>query len=152
MTTSNAPADMRGIDHVCVRVDDFERAISWYGEKLGFSVEKRWKVEQLPGVEMAYLRGQSGSRLEIIGGGEGSRPVGQNFMEQFGRRGWQHICFSSDNVDATMADLASRGVSVVLPAMDYAEGPGARAAFVHDPESNLIEFIGPLNSSIGLIE
>jgi catechol 2,3-dioxygenase-like lactoylglutathione lyase family enzyme len=153
VTTNKAPAAMRRIDHVCVRVDDFERAIVWYGEKLGFSVEKRWELEQLPGVEIAYLRDQSGSHLEIIGGGEGRRhPVGQNFMEQFALRGWQHICFSSDDVDSTMADLASRGVPAVLPAMDYPDGPGARAALVHDLEGNLIEFMGPMNSPIGGID
>jgi len=59
---------MRGIDHSCVKVDDFASAIAWYGEKLGVSVEKRWKVERLPGVDIACLRGQSGSRLEIVDG------------------------------------------------------------------------------------
>jgi lactoylglutathione lyase len=145
MTTNHAPAAMRGIDHACVRVDDFERAIAWYGEKLGFSVERRFGIERLPGVAIAYLKGPSGSRVEIIGGGEGRRyPDGQNFMEQFALCGWNHICFSSDDVDATMADLASRGVPPVMPARDYPEVDG-RVALVQDLEGNLIEFIGPLS-------
>jgi glyoxylase I family protein len=151
VTLSRVPGAIRGIDHVCVRVDDIERAIAWYGEKLGFSVEKRLKVEQLPGVEIAHLRDQSDSHLEIIGGGEGRRyRAGQNFVEQLALRGWNHICFSTDDVDAIMARLASRGVPAVLPAMDYPEGPG-RAACVQDIDGNLIEFTGPMNSPIGVI-
>jgi catechol 2,3-dioxygenase-like lactoylglutathione lyase family enzyme len=151
MTTNNAPAAMRGIDHACVRVDDFDLAIAWYGEKLGFSVEKRWGIEQLPGVKIAYLRGPNGSCVEIIGGGEGRRyPVGKNFMEQFALRGWNHICFSSDDVDATMADLASRGVAAVLPPFDNLEGAVARIAIVQDLEGNMIEFKGPLSSPVDL--
>jgi catechol 2,3-dioxygenase-like lactoylglutathione lyase family enzyme len=147
ITTGDAPAAMRGIDHACVRVDDFERAIAWYGEKLGFSVEKRWRIEQLPGVEVAYLKGSNGFRVEITGGGDGRRhSAGWNFMEYFSLRGWNHICFSSEDVDATMADLASRGVPAFLPAFDYLEGVSARYAFIQDSEGNMIEFRGPLSS------
>jgi catechol 2,3-dioxygenase-like lactoylglutathione lyase family enzyme len=149
--TSNVPAAIHGVDHVCVRVDDFERAIAWYGGKLGFTVEERWKVEQFPGVEIAFLRDQSGSHLVIIGGGEGSRyPVGPNFMEKLALRGCQHICFSSGDVDSTMADLASRGIPAAPSAMDHPEGPGTRNALVQDLEGNLIEFVGPVNSPIGM--
>jgi catechol 2,3-dioxygenase-like lactoylglutathione lyase family enzyme len=148
MTTGKSPGTICGIHHVCVRVDDIEQAIAWYGEKLDFSVKRRSVVEQLPGVEVAFLTDQCGAHLEIIGSGERRRhAVGQNFGEQLAQRGWNHICFSTDNVDAIMADLASRGVPAVLPANDYPEGP-ARTALVQDLEGNLIEFYGPMNGPI----
>jgi len=147
MTANTAPVAMRGIDHACVRVEDFDRAVAWYGEKLGFSIEKRWRAEQLPDVEMAYLSGPSGARIEIIGGGDScGAPGGGNFMEQFAIRGWNHVCFHSDDVDATVADLASRGVPAVLPPTDFPEAPDKRIAIVQDLDGNFVEFIGPLRS------
>jgi predicted enzyme related to lactoylglutathione lyase len=68
-------------------------------------------------------------------------------MEQFTFRGWNHICFASDDVDATVANLASRGVPVVLPPSDFPEGPGVRIGIVQDLEGNMIEFTGPLSRS-----
>ncbi|WP_158810851.1 VOC family protein [Beijerinckia sp. L45] len=140
---------MRGIDHACVRVRDFEAALAWYEEKLGFAVEKRWTLEQVPGVEIAYLRGPNASRLEIIGGGDVSGlRTNQSFMEQFAIGGWNHICFASDDVDATMADLASRDVPAALPAADYPD-PGRRVAGVRDLDGNVIEISGPLSGKAG---
>jgi predicted enzyme related to lactoylglutathione lyase len=72
-------------------------------------------------------------------------------MEQLVLRGWNHICFTSDDVDATIADLASRGLPAVLPPMDFSELGGARYAIVQDMEGNQIEFMGPMNNPIDAI-
>jgi catechol 2,3-dioxygenase-like lactoylglutathione lyase family enzyme len=57
VSTSTIPTALRRADHVCIGVDDFEGVLAWYCEKLGFAVEKRWHVEKLPGVQLAYLIG-----------------------------------------------------------------------------------------------
>jgi catechol 2,3-dioxygenase-like lactoylglutathione lyase family enzyme len=146
VSTSTIPTALRRADHVCIGVDDFEGVLAWYCEKLGFAVEKRWHVEKLPGVQLAYLIGPDGFRLEVLGGGQGPRsPIGADFAEHLGIRGWNHLCFWSDDVDATMADLAAWVVGAFVPVTDYPIGAERRVAFVQDPEGNVIEFAGPLS-------
>ena len=55
-------------DHVALRVANFAETINWYKEKLGFQEEVVWTVEELPGIQLAYLE-HNRFRLEIIGGG-----------------------------------------------------------------------------------
>ena len=143
---SDLPA-LRRADHVCIRVEDFGRALAWYTEKLGLTVDRIFRIEGMPGTESAYLNGPGGFRVEIVGGGESQRrSAAGNFMEQINIQGFTHVSFWSDDVDATMAELERRGVPVVLPPIDSSPA-GIRAAFVRDADGNLIEFVGPMKSS-----
>lgn len=140
-------ATMR-VDHVMVGVDDFDGMIRWYVDKLGFLEEKRWTVEGLAGINLAYLIGPGDFRIEFIGGGKGPRtPVPATFPQHFTMRGFQHLCFWVDDVDAAMAELRRRGVPVFVPAEDYPVGAERRVAFIQDPEGNVIEFAGPLRGA-----
>jgi catechol 2,3-dioxygenase-like lactoylglutathione lyase family enzyme len=141
-----AGSGFRGMraDHVMLGVDDMDRMTTWYRDVLGFEVEKAWTVEGLPGIRLAYLTGH-GFRLELIAGGGGPRtPVPASFPEHFTMRGFQHLCFWVDDVDAAVAELERRGVPMFVPATDYPEGAERRVAFVKDPEGNVVELAGPL--------
>ena len=132
-------------DHLSISVTDLDVMIDWYGEKLGFVVEKAWTVEGLDGIRLAYLVGPA-FRLELIEGGSGARsPAPRDFGEAFQTSGYQHIGFAVEDVDETMSVLKARGVDAFYPATSYPEGAERRIAFIQDPEGNLIEFSHPLH-------
>lgn len=68
-------------DHVALRVANFAETINWYKEKLGFQEEVVWTVEELPGIQLAYLE-HNRFRLEIIGGGgfQSTQTLPANFL------------------------------------------------------------------------
>lgn len=132
-------------DHICYGVDDMQAMIDWYAATLGFTVEKRWTVAELPGRELAYLIGAGGFRIELISGGDGPRsPSGNDFAEHLGVRGANHLCFRVANVDEAVAAIEAVGVTPFFPPTDYPIGAERRIAFFKDVEGNVIEFAGPL--------
>lgn len=140
---SSFPIPLRS-DHVMLGVDDMEAIIAWYRDKLGFVIEKAWTVDGLPGIQLAYITGHN-YRIELISGGRGPRtPDPESFDKHFRMRGFQHLCFWADDVDAVMAELNKRGVATFFPATDFPKGAERRVAFVKDPEGNVIEFAGLL--------
>lgn len=132
-------------DHVELGVDNMDVMIDWYVRVLGFSVEKAWTVDELPGVRLAYLIHPSGWRVEFAAGVSGPRtPKAKDFAEAFQMRGLQHLAFRVTNVDAAVKAAVEQGASVLYPATDFPVGAERRVAFIQDPEGNLIEFAGPL--------
>lgn len=134
-------------DHISIGVRDLDTMVVWYRDKLGFVVEKAWTVEELDGVRLAYLVGP-GWRLELIEGGTGPfAPPPADFNAHFQRGGYGHIGFAVEDVDETVAALATRGVEPFVPPESYPEGAERRVAFFMDPEGNVIEIGHPLPST-----
>lgn len=132
-------------DHVCFGVDDMQAVIDWYARVLGFRVEKRWTVAELPGRELAYIVGPDGFRIELISGGTGPRsPTGADFAEHLSVRGANHLCFRVSDVDEAVFTIEKAGVQTFFPPTDYPVGAERRIAFFKDVEGNVIEFAGPL--------
>lgn len=133
------------VDHVEIRVSNFEETVKWYKEKLGFKEQVNWTVEALPGMQLAYLE-LNGFRLEIIGGNfTSSYQPPSNFQEALNIRGYGHICFEVGNVDAVLAELNKRGVSTFVPAAIYPLAQTwRRVGFILDNNNNIIEFGEPL--------
>lgn len=134
-------------DHIFIGVSDFEGTIQWYTKNLSFREERRWTVDALPGMQLAYIE-LNGFRIEIIGGGGGQRaPVPSSFEQHLQMQGYQHLCFSTNDVDAVIAELNLRGVPTFVAAEDYPSGVERRVAFIQDNEGNVIEFAGPLKET-----
>lgn len=132
-------------DHVSINVMDFDSAVTWYRDVLGLEVDVLWKVGALDGKQLAYLSLNGTRILEIVAAdanGTGLRPAA-TFGQHFGRTGYGHLCFATENVDITMATLAARGVPAFVKAETYPlDGTTfeRRVAFISDPEGNVIEF------------
>ena len=139
------PIPSLAVDHICLGVDDMPAVIDWYARVLGFTIEKRWTVAELPERELACLIGPVGFRIELISGGTGPRaPSGADFAGHLSVRGVNHLCFRVADVDAAMAAVRMAGVQPFFPATDFPEGAERRVAFVKDVEGNVTEFAGPL--------
>ena len=135
-------------DHMSISVADFDGALAWYRDKLGFEIEVAWRVAALDGKRLAYLV-KNGTRIELVAADAGSAglPPAATFAEHFGRTGFGHLCFVVDDVDAALAELEENGVPTFVRAETYAlDGTPfeRRVGFVQDPEGNVIEFAEPL--------
>jgi catechol 2,3-dioxygenase-like lactoylglutathione lyase family enzyme len=146
---ASASLGLTGFDHMSINVMDFDKAVEWYRQALGLAVDVSWKVAALGDKQLAYLTLNGRRVIEIVAAdanGTGLRAA-TTFAQHFGRTGYGHLCFATDNVDKTMAALAARGVPAFVKAETYPlDGTvfERRVAFISDPEGNVIEFGEPL--------
>jgi catechol 2,3-dioxygenase-like lactoylglutathione lyase family enzyme len=126
------------LDHVGLSVGDLDRATAWYHEALGFDVDFAFRIPVLRGAILAH---PSGLRIELLErGGSGGGIGGSDPDTALLTRGWAHIALEVEDLDGTYPRLVEAGASGVWEPRQAPE-PGARMAFVHDPEGNLIELI-----------
>ena len=131
-------------DHVCIGVSNIEAAINWYRNFLRFEVDHQWTVPELPGFQLAYII-KNGYRIELIDSGNVSNGEAEElaFDEFLRMRGFSHICFWVDNVDAATTEVESRGVKIDVPPTDFHD-VSRRISFFRDLHGNYIEFAGPM--------
>jgi catechol 2,3-dioxygenase-like lactoylglutathione lyase family enzyme len=129
-------------DHVGLSVADLDAQRRFYREALGLTeVEEEFALAEA-GVRSLILRGPAGLKLELVER-LGSAP--QEFATPFdgaGTQGYFHWALRVADLDHAFADLLRAGatpVSAPAPAVR----PGARFAYVKDPEGNLLELIQP---------
>lgn len=124
-------------DHVCIGVPDLNEAVAWYQRVLGFEVDVQWTVPELPGFRLAYIR-NGNWRIELIDTGDAqAEPVKPMAFDQFLRiRGFSHVCFRVEDVDAAAGEIRRRGVDFELEPTDF-PNVGRRVAFFRDLFGNL---------------
>lgn len=127
-------------DHVGVSVADLEAATTWYSVAFGLVVESQFSIPDtdLRGV---MLRHPDGYRVELLhrpSSAPGIEPAHPN--EAALTRGYGHMCFCVAEVDTAFAQLVDVGATVRVRPRPSPR-PGARMAWVADPEGNLIELI-----------
>jgi len=110
-----------GIHHVNILFQDLDEARAFYGETLGFEEIER------PDFGFPGLWFQMGAQQLHLG--PGAAP------ESF-----QHFALEVDDLDAVLADLATRGLDVA--ASPTVDGAGKQAFFT-DPTGNVIELNQP---------
>lgn len=147
---ASTPVEVQAMtfDHMSINVADFESAMAWYQDKLGFEVDVSWRVEALNNKQLAYLS-LGDTVIELVAADEGGvgLPAAMTFGDHFGRTGYGHLCFSVEDVDATLRSLEAKGVPTFVNAETYSlDGTPyeRRVGFIQDPEGNVIEFAEPL--------
>src|SRR5215470_8807656 len=111
----NSPfASMKG-HHVAVRVPDFAAAKKWYVEKLDFRV-----VHESPYADqhLAYVAPPTDDTffVEILGDGDPKpipKPVYSALGDSLRLAGYPNFCLNADDMDATIAEVRRRGVTIV---------------------------------------
>lgn len=127
-----------GLDHVVLRVADVPRAIAFYCDVLGCSVER-----ELPELGLHQLRAGS-AIIDLAGvdtpigkaGGGPPAPDGKNL---------DHFCVRIEPFDeeALRAHLGAHGIEVSESGIRYgAEGNGP-SIYIQDPDGNTVELKGP---------
>lgn len=132
-------ASMKG-HHIAVRVPSLEQAVAWYIEKLDFRVLHQWAYADL---QLAFLAPAADNDflIEILGGGSPPpipKPVYSDLDDSVRMAGYHHFCINVPDLDATVAELRRREVTVVTEPFEL---PiiGRRLAFIADSFGNLIE-------------
>ena len=113
---------IRGIKFASVPVHDQDRALTFYTEKLGFTVatdqpydeHQRWIELRIPGADTRLVLFTPNGHEDRIG----------TFM---------HVTFVADDVQKTYAELKSRGVEFTGPPKKADWGT---AALFKDPDGN----------------
>ena len=135
--TASVFANIRG-SHVALRVPDFEASKKWYMEKLDFRVIHEWPFGDL---QLAYLAPPNDDNfwIELLAGGNPKQQEGYaDLNESLHPGGYHHFCLDVKSVDETLAELSSRGVTIVGDAFNL-PAIGKRLAFFADIDGNLIE-------------
>jgi glyoxylase I family protein len=130
--------EIRGIDHVVLRVADLARAIGFYCGVLGCREERR--IEALG---LVQLRAGSGliDLVDVSGalGRIGGPPPGDS------ARNMDHFALqlASFDEDRLRAELTAAGIEVGEVGERYgAQGVGP-SLYVRDPDGNVVELKGP---------
>jgi methylmalonyl-CoA/ethylmalonyl-CoA epimerase len=123
--------------HVGISVPDLDAAIRWYGEKLGFQLDAKFRIEAIP-ASCAFI--QNGAlRIELF------QPDHPQPMPAARRapdtdnltHGNKHGAFVVGDVPALHEELQRRGVDIVwMKKM----GDGA-ALFIRDNSGVILEFV-----------
>jgi lactoylglutathione lyase len=116
--------------HTCYRIGDIDRSVEFY-EALGFEELRRMDIRDEAVNVFMGLPGD-GARLELTyNHGVDSYELGT---------GYNHIAVSADDLDATLEQLAQKGIEPEKPPYQVREG-GNRICFVRDPDGYRIELI-----------
>ncbi len=129
---------VRGIDHVVLRVRDVERAIRFYGEVLGCTVERR-----RDDLGLVHLRAGR-SQIDLVDvDGEIGRKAGAAPASE--GHNMDHVALRLEAFDEAdvRAHLQAHGVEPGEVVTRFgAEGDGP-SMYIADPEGNTVERKGP---------
>ncbi|MDF2640359.1 MAG: Glyoxalase/bleomycin resistance protein/dioxygenase [Novosphingobium lindaniclasticum] len=123
--------------HGGVSVPSLDGAIAWYGEVLGFTVERRFHINAA-GADVAMIR-KGAIRFELfeVAGAAPLPEARRHPPADLKTHGNKHLAFRVDDLDAFLATVRSRGAEV---AMVVREAFGS-SCFLRDCAGNLIEFV-----------
>jgi glyoxylase I family protein len=133
----SAFSSMRG-HHTGIRYPDFEAARAFWVDTLEWRILQTWPYGELT---LAYVSPpmQDDFHLEILAGpGAAPQAIYADVDASLGANGFNHVCLSVDDVDATLAELRARGVEIVNPPFEI-DDISARLAFFRDPWGNMFE-------------
>lgn len=117
---------IKGLAHVCFIVSDLDKSIDFYQHRLGLTPAFDFFDDK--GVRFGlYLHVGERTFLELFVGKVDARADGQSY---------RHLCLEVDNVDATAAELRTKGVEVSPTKMG---GDNSWQAWLTDPDGNRIE-------------
>jgi glyoxylase I family protein len=121
-------AFIKGVHGVRYQVKDVARAVAFYTERLGFTLER----QQMP----AFANVSFGDAHILLSGpgASGSRPMPDGRPQEPG--GWNRVVLTVADLPAFILELASAGVRF---RNEMESGPGGRQIQLEDPDGNPIE-------------
>lgn len=124
---------IKSLDHVGIRVMDFDRAISFY-EKLGFLVTRQDLKEHV-----VVLTHDSGIEINLLDSGNddnSQRNILMDIEQKF--PGYTHYAIEVDSAAAAKNFCESVGIETTEGPVTF--GDGKTSVFIRDPDRNVIEF------------
>ena len=118
------------INHVAIVVQDIDAALKFWKQTFGLQLDH---VEDVPSQKskVAFLP-LGESEIELVQPTTSDSGLA-NFLEKRGE-GMHHICIEVSDIDATLAELKSKGVRLINEVPE--ELPGRKMAFIHPKAAN----------------
>jgi methylmalonyl-CoA/ethylmalonyl-CoA epimerase len=128
--------------HGGVSVPNLDEAIAWYGEMLGFEVEKRFPIPKA-NAEVAMIR-RGPLRFEIFEvAGATQLPDDRRYPDSdIATHGNKHVAFRVQDVDEFLDVLTDKGADIAM----VVRQKFGKGFFLRDCAGNLIEFVEEPNA------
>ena len=118
------------INHVAIVAQDIDAALNFWEQTFGVELDH---VEDVPSQKSKVALLPLGeSEIELVQPTTSDSGLA-NFLEKRGE-GIHHICIEVEDIDATLAELKSKGVRLINDVPE--ELPGRKMAFVHPKAAN----------------
>ena len=123
--------EIKGIHHVAILTDDYERSKSFYTEVLGFEILKETYREERQSYKLDLaINGQY--QIELFSFPEFKERA--SFPEQ---KGLRHLAFAVEDIEKSVAELVSKGVDIQGIRKD--ELTSRKFCFFYDPNGQPLE-------------
>ena len=133
--------EIRGLDHVVLRIEDLERAIVFYRDVLGCTVER-----EIEALGLTQLRAGT-ALIDLV---DIASPLGKVGGEKpdRGAPNMDHFAIELGSFDeaAIRAHLESHDITVGEPGRRYGAGGYGASIYLKDPDGNTVELKGPSSS------
>jgi len=116
------------IDHIGIAVTNLDETIKFYEETLGLKCEGTETVAEQK-VKVAFFP-VGDTEMEFLESTSEDGPIAKFIEANKGRGGIQHIAVRVDDIKAAIAELKSKGVTMIDEEPRYGAG-GASIAFCH---------------------
>jgi lactoylglutathione lyase len=124
---------LKGLDHIGIRVSDFNGAISFY-EQFGFEVIRKDFRERV-----IVLLHRSGVLLNLLDSAVRLYRSRNILMDDpIKYTGFTHIAFRVTDIDQVMRHVKVLGIDITEGPVIF--GDGKTSIFIRDPDRNVIEF------------
>ena len=125
-------------DHAGISVADLEASIAWYGEMLGFTVDRIVDVPGDTGRVALIRNGDFILELFCIPGAAPLPEERRHPATDLRTHGIKHVAYAVPDLRALMDELKAKDVDVVW---DVVLHDNTLCAFVRDNSGNLVEFV-----------
>jgi catechol 2,3-dioxygenase-like lactoylglutathione lyase family enzyme len=125
-------------DHAGISVADLEASIAWYGEMLGFTVDRVVDVPEDTGRVALVRNGDFILELFCIPGAAPLPEERRHPATDLRTHGIKHVAYAVPDLRALMDELKAKDVDVVWDAVVH---DNTLCAFVRDNSGNLVEFV-----------
>ena len=133
-----------GIHHVALGVSDFQKALKFYTEGLGFEVVQQSQFENSPPVDQAVGLKKAKARMAMLKGPNAflelwkyENPEPKDLRSRPCDYGYPHFALQVDDIQAEFDRLKTHGMTFVGDVVNF--GETSSAIYGYDPCGNLIE-------------
>lgn len=146
-----------GIHHVAIGVSDFDKALAFYTEALGFEIVQQSAFENDPmanrtigldaiQAKMAMLKGPN-AFIELW---QYSNPAPEDMRSRACDLGYPHLALQVDDIQMEYERLKTHGMEFVGDVVHF--GDSASAIYGRDPSGNIIELYEIKSDAIAQLE
>jgi len=125
------------INHIALAVPDLEAGEKFWQDIIGLPKTKSYR-EEAQGVDVTFFQAGEAS-VELISPLDDASGVAKYLAKR--GPGMHHLCFEVDDIEATLTELAAKGVQLI-DETPRTNKKGVRVAFVHPKSTGgvLVEF------------